>query len=307
MRLNKEYVEKQFGKIVIWGLKSTKSTFRYIFEAYEDIFKKLEIPYIWCDDSIINNQFIKKDNLVLGVDICCKQLSFQTDAYYCLMNCEINHAAKNGAKRWVNLRVFGESGSLQIGQILNNYTVYNKQDKILYQPWATNLLPNEFYSPVYNKDTKDIYWIGSIWNDKNNHGNLNEIAELKKCLIEYKMNFVHIMDVDTDKAIQYIRKARIAPAIGGKIQALRNILPCRMWKNISYGQMGFSNIPLFQQIFPNCIPSHTSIREAVNFSLSLNEKDYKEITRNQQEIVSSSHTYLNRFETLFMILEDLYK
>jgi hypothetical protein len=35
-----------------------------------------------------------------------------------------------------------------------------------------------------------------------------------------------------------IRRSRIAPAIAGRWQVEHNYLPCRMFKNISYGQLG---------------------------------------------------------------------
>lgn len=307
MKLNKDYIKNRFGKIVIWGMKTkNKSTFRYIFEAYDSIFRKLDIPFIWCDNEKRNNGLIERNNLVLDVDICCNELEYKTDAFYCLLNCGIDSAQEQGASRWLNLRVFGEGGSTQIGVCLNSTTIYNKCDKILYQPWATDLLPCEFFNPVYKPCSNTVYWVGSIWNDKNNHGNLNEISELKKALKENNLNFVHLSGIEAKDAVLYIQKSRIAPCIGGRIQVERNMMPCRFWKVVSYGQLGFSNIPIFQQIFNGCILSCSSISNMVEKALRLSEKEYKEMIKNQQEIVKKDHTYLNRFETLFNILEDLY-
>jgi hypothetical protein len=176
-------------------------------------------------------------------------------------------------------------------------TFFNHNSKTLYQPWATELLPDEFQEPVGTERLNNVYWVGSIWNNEQNQGNEIEIATLKKGLAKYQIDFTNVTGVSDAENMAYVRKSKIAPAIAGGWQVENDYLPCRMWKNISYGQLGISNVRKFAAIFGACSVPGVTIEELVDYALTLPERQYRNLIREQQEIVKN-HTYLDRLLTI---------
>ncbi len=145
-----------------------------------------------------------------------------------------------------------------------------------------------------------MFWVGSIWNDKNNHGNLEEIAKLKKVLKEVGIKFIHIRFIPNFMNTLLVRLSRLAPAIGGRRQVEINYLPDRMVKNISYGQLGFSNIKKFNDIFKNCNVYDEDMDIMVRKVLSLNKNEYIDIIKRQQEICKK-YTMIEHLNNIFKL------
>jgi len=288
-------VLKRFSSIVIWGLKSdTNSTHRYIHNHFFTILKKLGLNVVWCNDEFINNEFINSNSLVIAYNLACKNLKYRKENYYALLNTVEILVENIDCKNYLRLRVYGEVPIDQGSDIWCESTIFNKQNHMLYQSWATDLLPEEFLSPIFS-DTNKFYWVGSIWNDENNAGNIVNINILQEVLKRNNIEFIHCQNISDEENIRSIRSSRIAPAIGGELQVVRSMLPCRLWKNISYGQLGITNLPKSLDVFSDKVIFNTNIEELIDKSLSINEKEYKDMTAFQQEIVSESHTYLNWF------------
>ena len=95
----------------------------------------------------------------------------------------------------------------------------------------------------------------------------------------------------------FIRLSRIAPAIAGKFQVDINYLPCRMFKNISYGQLGITNVKKFKDILGDSFIEGETIKDLVNTSLSFNEEEYKNLVIKQQERIKP-YTYKASIENI---------
>jgi hypothetical protein len=162
-------------------------------------------------------------------------------------------------------------------------TFFDKKTKTLYQPWGTDLLDYEFKKPVFRKN-KFVFWVGSVWNDKQNRGNISAIQEFKKILKKRGLKFVHIRFVPNWVNILLVRFSRLAPAIAGEWQVEHDYLPCRMFKNISYGQIGFSNVKKFSEILGD-YNIEGELEEMVDKVLNLNKIDYINLILRQQEII----------------------
>jgi hypothetical protein len=166
------------------------------------------------------------------------------------------------------------------------------------------LLTWEFKKPVFNSKNPFVFWIGSIWNNELNQGNINEINMLKKVLSNEKLIFIHLQNIADFLNIIFVRMSRIAPAIAGKWQVANNYLPCRMFKNISYGQLGISNVKKFNDLFGGYSITGNNIEELIENSLKLKSNKYKEMVLGQQEIVKK-HTYLNKLINICTAFEKI--
>ncbi|NMC36407.1 hypothetical protein GYA49_05185 [Candidatus Beckwithbacteria bacterium] len=294
---------KPYRKVIIWGLRNKKSNHRYIHEHFYTTLQKCYIPSLWLEDEQKNQSIVKSNDLVISVGFAAKNLPIVNNAYYCLHNFEENFHKKINAKNQICLQVYIQ-GVEQVAKKWNEVTYFNNKTRTLYQPWATNLLPQEFVNPVSVSSLhKLVFWIGSVWNNKQNQGNLKEIAILKKVLQKNGLLFLPIKGVSNNLNTLLIRISRLAPAISGAWQVEHNYLNCRMWKNISYGQMGFSNVKKYQEIFKGSHVEGKNIEELVENALSLSKSKYQEIIKRQQEIVKTKHTYLNRLLTIAQAMQ----
>lgn len=293
---------KKYTSVVIWGLKDpTTSTQRHIHRHLFTVLHKIGCRVFWCENSSANNDLIENGSLVISSNQCCTNLQYTKDNWYAI--CHIQFHIEE-CKNFVNLRVYGDEDFEPGSVFWDKTTVFLKSKNRVYQSFGTNLLPEEFLSPVFNSNTNSLYWVGSIWNDVNNHGNIQNMGLLQKALRKYHIKFIHMQDISDEENIEKIRASRIAPAIGGDFQT-KAMMPCRIWKNISYGQLGVTNLSKAPDVFGTQIIYDLDIDRLVEKALSLNEKEYKDMILQQQEIVAKDHTYLNWMFNIARALEEL--
>lgn len=283
---------KRFNKVVIWGLRSSNHSHGYIHSHFYHTLRKLETPAAWVDDSPENQSLVEVNDLVIAVNVACNHLPLRDRVYYCFHNCDHEMRLKISRPYRLTLQVYTntmENNSDPWGQA----TFFNYNSKTLYQPWATELLPEEFEPPVPQSRSNRVYWVGSIWDNELHQGNKGEIAQLQKELAKYQIKISHVTGVSDSQNRELVRASRLAPAIAGGWQVANDYLPCRMWKNISYGQLGISNVRMFQNIFKGCSIPGSTIAELIDYTLTLPYPRYRELILEQQEIVKN-HTYLDR-------------
>jgi hypothetical protein len=301
---------KKFNKIIIWGLKTKWHTHRFVFEAYYKVFKKCNIPVIWVDDEKKYQDIVEKNDLIFTASgmtgkivpekfsLSDYNVPIRDDVYYCL------HAEKDffiqriKAEKHLVLKFY--SNESEKYQKIYEAVHFDSATRTLYQPWGTDLLPEEFKKPTFNKN-KFVFWVGSIWNDKNNHGNLEEISAFRKILKNNNLWFIHVRFIPNFINTLLVRISRLAPAIGGRRQVETNYLPDRMFKNISYGQLGFSNIEKFNNIFKDCNIYDKDMSIMTEKILSLSKDEYINMIKKQQDICKKYTTldHLNNILKLF--------
>ena len=202
---------------------------------------------------------------------------------------------------FVTLQVYTDDAQLRDVKIWNEATMFDETNRTLYQPWGTNLLPWEFLRPVYSS-RPITYWVGSIWDNAEGQGNRVAIDEVTRILQAYDIRFVHKNSTSDRKNIQCVRKSRIAPAIAGHWQVDVNYLPCRVFKNISYGQLGITNVRKFKDILENAFIEGEQINQLVDYSLSLSPEQFLGLIAEQQEKIKH-HTYLDKLVNILLAFE----
>jgi hypothetical protein len=293
----------EIKRIVIWGLRKKFHTHRYIHKAFYENAKKIGYDVVWVEDDKENQKYIKSGDLIISAepvgkmvpekfDISDYNLPIRNDVFYCLHKFKdifLSELKKNvDRNRILELLVY-ENKAEKSDTKIRAAVFFDSVNRVLYQPWGTNLLPNEFKKPVFNKN-RFVFWIGSVWNDKNNHGNVNEIMALKVALKKNNLKFVHLRFIPDWLNIILVRLSRIAPAIGGRIQTEVNYLPCRVFKNISYGQLAITNVKRFKDILGDYFIDGETIEDLVSKGLSLSENDYKNMVIGQQKSIIN-YTY----------------
>ncbi len=294
-----------YKNFVLWGLRSNiNDTFRYIHEHFYRMASELNLPVVWVDDLKENAHVIKKDPLVFCSNRSAKFLPAVKGAHYCLHNMdEIGSLHQELDDKGINnirLQVF-TNAALNRTEKWNETTFFNPQTKTLYQPWGTDLLPWNFLSPTKYR-IPVVFWIGSIWNNDLDQGNLKEIETLRENLKKQAIFFKHIPGASDKLNIRLMRLSRFAPAVAGKWQVENNYLPCRLFKNVSYGQFAVTNVPYFKNIFGDSAIIETDISTLIEKAMSLNMREYTERIRYQQSRIINQG-YITKLDNIIRALD----
>ena len=292
-------------RIVIWGLRNQFHTHRYIHKGFYFSSLRLGFETIWLDDEYKNNFLLKETDLIITVNIASNNLQGSVNAYYCLHNSqelETRIINKFGNNKVIKLQVYTKGCDVNSIKI-SSATYYNELTKTLYQPWGTDINEKDFMKYSTFKFNRLSFWIGSVWNNEYNQGNKNEINILKKILSKNKIFFVKARPKSEFVHKHLINKSVICPAIAGAWQVANGYLPCRMFKNISYGSIGISNVNDFQLIFEdNLITKSNNIEIIVEESLRLEKNKAIKLLQNQQRLIIN-HTYENKLKNIISTFE----
>lgn len=299
-------------RLVIWGLKNVYHTHRHIHQAFYKNAKKLGYNVVWLEDDKKNQKYIQSGDVIIASEVLGKMipkknvfddynLPVRTDVQYCLHN--YSDVFKNRLQKntYINLNVY--ANLVPVGNTpLDTARHFDTKTRTLYQPWGTDLLATEFKRPTFNKNWF-VFWIGSIWNNATNQGNMREITNLKTVLKNHSIRFMQLRFIPDFLNTFFIRRSRIAPAIAGQYQVDIDYLPCRVFKNISYGHLGITNVKKFVDILgpEYVITEDKPLELVVHNVLQLSKEEYIREVAKQQETIKH-YTYKKSIETILQCL-----
>lgn len=276
-------------------------THRFIHLGFYNTLMESDIRAAWIDNRDKANDVVSDGDIVFAVGICCDRLQFRKNVHYVLHNVDLDENKMNGLGTFLTLQVYVRGCAGHGETIGDPTTIYDNSDRVLYQAWGTDVPPYRFAPPTLGALRKRVYWVGSIWNNELNQGNTDAIARLKKSLRQNEIEFVQRHPVSAKTAISLIRSSLFAPALAGEWQVENGYLPCRLFKNVSYGRLGISNVGEFGKIYGSSFIHAASPEDVLDRYLSMNEKTILEMTREQQEH-TRRHTYFTKLHNIFSLM-----
>lgn len=282
--------------VVIWGFRSdydgmsegkSIASHAFIHAGYYKAFKAEGYETLWLDDAEFCAGMVPKDALVFCMNCRAEHLPKRPDLFYVGHNLEPRQVEGIRDEQRIGLQYWFTGCP---GEYINPYTRWDAGT--LYQPWATDLLPHEISDQVYMPQARVVFWVGSVWDDKG-MGNEVEMEEMRLCLDAHKVNLRVVRATDHEHA-NYIRNSIIAPAMQGKWQVDKGYIPCRLFKNVSYGQMAITNNPTVGAMMESSCVLGSSIPEMIDKGLALCCKGREDLTRSAISLVRSKHTYVHR-------------
>lgn len=196
--------------------------------------------------------------------------------------------------RRLNLQTYTDDCLMEPCKILGPLVHFNEGGRCLYQPWATNLLPHEIdqYKSRPGTNSSVVNWVGTIGGGV--HGNIEQIEPYKKACERSAVIFQH-RNANDDEHIRLIRESCQAPTIAGAWQKQVGYIPCRIFKNISYGHMGVTNSERVNALFENRL-----IFNSDSHQLFFDAQHFDEGTRLWlMDRVKEKHTYINWLQYVF--------
>ena len=235
-------------------------------------------------------------NLYSRFDIDCNKLTIWQ-----------NFKKRNKYQRINNLRdLKGHENDEDLNDNLNY--------EVLYTMWATDLLPNEFHynkvDDIIQNCEKKIKYVGSI-----GAGNSKDLIKFAE---ECKNNGIQFLFSDPwknplsfDLNLKSSQESIISPDIRGSGDPNKlnengthhkyiGYIPCRIFKNISYGCLGITNSKYVYELLDKLVIYDDD--ESKLLYLGLKERVNKELILKQMDLVKEKHTYINRANDIINIV-----
>jgi hypothetical protein len=299
-----------FEKVIIWGHKLHSHTHSYIHEGFYNAFVHLGYPTYWLDDSDDVSDYDFSNALFLTEGQVDHNIPLRSDAAYLLHNCtDLKYHALD-KKNVVFFQVFTDSIFAVPSLVkLDTCMYYDLPGRCLYMPWATDLLPDEIEALKdtlkdtlsLTTSTNQVFWIGTIGAGK--FGNIDQLTPFRRACEENGISFIQKGTISRTDHIACIRSSYIAPAIVGAWQEEQGYIPCRLFKNISYGKMGVTNSRHAYELFEKKI-----VYNPDTYQLFYDAKErFKTLTLEEaialMDFVKTKHTFVQRIQMLLDFLQ----
>ena len=298
-----------FKKVVIWGHKLHSHTHSYVHFAFYKAFKHLGYETYWLDDNDDVSGVDFSNALFITEGQVDKKIPLRDDCYYILHHCRDRQRFQRliDSKRVIHLYQYHDHHELFGEQFkIGDLTYANFPEASIAIPWGTDLLPHEIEANKQRikhiKRTHTIYWVGTIgggW-----AGNLNELQPFIRACRENNINFKHVINVSLEQNRDLIQQSYMAPAIVGAWQEQHGYVPCRIFKNISYGQMVATNSRQANELFEKKLifnkDTYQLFFDAKKRLATVKIADIYEL----MDMVKDKHPYLNRINTLLEFFDE---
>jgi hypothetical protein len=184
----------------------------------------------------------------------------------------------------------------------------------IYLLWATDLFPWEIdlTDAEYIPKERVIHWVGSPTGDSR-YGRLRTLTEARG--IPWILHNPWVAPVSFEEGRRMIRESAIAPdfrpegskedvaeygLLNGKNHMGIGYIPCRLFKNISYGHIPVTDSPHAAALFGDAIVFDSDLEKLVEKGLEA-QKDI-ERKRRAMRMVADRHTYIHRARDLLRAL-----
>lgn len=295
-----------FDKVVIWGHKLHSHTHSYIHNAFYRTFLHLGYETYWLDNEDDLSGLDLSHAFFISEGQVDEKIPLRQDGVYCIHNARSDKYTKLNPNQYFKFQVYTHAvHSIPDLIKVDNCIYYDLQGKCVYMPWATDLLPHEIEDNKrkinWKPRKKYCAWVGTIGGST--FGNINELTPFIQACKENHVAFIHHTNLSIEENNRFIRNAFLAPAIVGTWQSKVDYIPCRIFKNISYGKPGITNSRIVYELFEKKIVYNPDTRQlyfdAVN---RINNMTLDELYE-QMDFVKTKHTYINRIHTLLDFLE----
>lgn len=297
------------NKAVIWGHKLGSHSHSYIHWGFYRAFEYLGYDVYWLDDNDDISSIDLSDSLFLTEGQVCAKMPRRKDSVYFLHNCE----KMDGLGKYINIQYYHKD-CMNYEHVAHGIAVID--DCILF-PWGSPLLPEEFdESDLTRERGNDIYYLGTVNNQKENGGNYSKIMDFAeeafndghKTFIgggytgNIKNKYLNNISgwIKEEDHISYYKNAYMTPALQGDNQLINGMIPCRLFKAISYGNDGITNNDFARDFFYGNVLYKSDARELYHFS----ESRTREISRKKWlfNFVKENHTYLNNINAMLQMI-----
>ena len=306
-------------RMIIWGHKPSSGrnffgrrkvshTHSYIHLGYYKAFLHLGYETFWFDNSDDVRNFDFSDCLFFTEAQVDQKIPLIKGCIYVLHHCDISKYLLGGCKilNLCNYVADCENGVSfnyegcnveKVGEL----QFYDKVSRAFYQPWATDLLPQEIdlsNVSIFDSQKKSVNYVGGTGHD-NISQRMSLFAEAAKAK-KKKLNIYS--NISSDIAVSYIRDSYLSVDLRGDWHLLRGYIPCRIFKSISYGKYIGTNSNHVYNVFRDMIAFNSNPYDL----FATCEEEYSKLKiqkfQDTMKFVRDNHTYVNRVTNLLNMI-----
>lgn len=296
--------------VVIWGLRNTKHTHRFIHQSFFRCLRKSGSTVLWLEDVPRARDKIPLGAVVFVSNVAFQHLPQRSDLRYVSHNLpeEMVSNLDRLSRGHLKLQVWTKNSR---GKAVSNSkaVTFDYDSRTLFQPWGTPWSEFEWSkpSPKTQKRNGREFWIGSIWNNEQNQGNEEALSKWRLVLKEIGTKFTPVSAGWPDTQSFYsalIRRSRFGVSIVGNWQRSEEYLPCRVFKNLSAGVVPAGNTPALKIVFGEYSVVHENLEELVTSLSALSAEDKYEMVIRAQEIMTD-FTFESSLARIFQALRSV--
>jgi len=306
-------------KFIIWGYPLHSHTHSYIHDSFKKTLDYLDHEVYWFDDSNYPDDFDYDNCVFITEGYADKNIPLRKTSTYFVHVCVNPEKYLGKVKKLIDIRYHQKSmdndnyeyvldeescEELDCGVLYNPKESKDYGYEVIYIAWATNLLPHEIIDEWVNIERENVYYfIGSISNE-GRFANAKMIQEFAECCDKIGVKFGWSnpwqSPLDDDIMMDYMQRSFLSPDLRNETHKKWGLKSCRIFKSISYGQLGLTNSSLLAEFAGPEVIYKENISDL--FEEGLKYKDDKKLILRQMDYVRKNHTYLNRVNGMLKLL-----
>lgn len=296
-------------KVVLWGHPPDTHTHSYIHYGFKKSFEYLGYDVTWVDDSEKNSNIDLNDAIVISEKNVIKHLPIIDSATYFIHNFK-DDFEDTGYDNVYNYLVYHENYSWEGIEQVDDYFWFDERTKTPVIMWATDLLPDEIDNmepSLYDDNKESVYFVGTI-QGKNSVEFAYICANNGKDFINlggytgYEDEEDGLIFYGYDKSISAVRDSYISFDIREECHLDNGYIPCRIFKNMSYGKWTGCNSEKVKKFFENRVTIENNLEKLYDNIVSDYKKCDEKILKENMNFIKTNHTYLNRVKSLISVL-----
>lgn len=308
-------------KCILWGYPLHSDTYSYVHEGFKKALERAGHEVHWFHDGEYpdSTDFDYEDSVFFTEGYADKNIPVLASCVYYVHVCVNPEKYVGSVKKLIDMRYhqdkmdkdnyefdhdLSDFEELDTGVCVDRVMSKERGYDISYLAWATDLLPEEFDEDWVNIERENIYYfIGSISADgrfKNAHL-IQEWAQLcDKIGVRTSWSNPWTNPLDGHVMRGLMQKSFMSPDLRNDTHKLWGTKTCRVFKTMSYGNLGLTNSPKLAEFGGPDIICRENIGEL--FEEGLRNKDDKELILRQMRHTREHHTYVNRINGLLKLL-----
>ena len=300
-------IQDNIRQVVIWGHKLYGNTYAYVQDGFFKGFQHLGYKTLWFDnnDDVSSVDFSKTLFVTEGrVD---DKIPILSDCFYILHNPDMSKYSNVPKNNIVIMQTYtSDTVNVHKANLLHKNSASYCKDNVIYMAFPTNLLPHQIDTNIGKIKHNNILTKNEVIFAGSYDSYWNEIVSF----CNHKgIPFRHFYNIPVEQNVTLVQESLIAPTVLSSWQYEHDYVPCRIFKNISYGKMGVTHSQFIYELFDKKIiydPNKTMMMEkALDFErLPTDEKNKKVI--DLMKYVRDNHTYLNRIDDIFFYFNTLH-
>lgn len=296
---------KKFKHVIIWGHALHTHTHSYVHNAFYRAFASMGYDVKWFDDSNAEAAVYNwQDCLFITEGQVCKNMPLIKGNTYILHNCydqamwdKINSENID----YLKLQVYTNDVLNYNLPEIEPFIFHDAPGRMIYMPWSTDLLPNEIIPFPVTQKTTTCHWIGTLGDGE--FGNREQINPFVNACRDNGIGFEQWTGLSIEQNRNLISESYMAPAIVGKWQKEKGYIPCRIFKNVSYGNYAMTNSKAVHDLFQGAIIYSEHEYELFEKMIDkMGSRTYTKDLIDNIKFVRDKHTYINRINTLLSVL-----